>query len=674
MKFKDSFGAISFRRCLGFAAALFLATAVFAFILERHCPYYFLQDDNRDITLPYIFQTYHALVNYHEITQYNFHQFLGLPTTFLTYPPSMLGAWLSEKLLGNLWGAVDALAFVWMLVAGLGFFAFCSGLGLGVASSALGAVAWAFCPFTVFMQTSWWIVGTASACFPWMALGTGKLYASGGRKGFALLASSLGLLALMSHPQYALHGCAVLLLFALAMPLADAYDGAGGKTSWQWVWQTLAQNRRFLLVFFAALVLGWLLAALTVLPSYAQMRGTFYRNGAALFCDFDFRNFALLKWLKGMVWPYGGVTFTGADIGQMDKLAFLGYPAQGLAVFLFLPPARKFFAQRRNGIIVFAGLALFCFVWSLGGFNWYEYLLPFFNRLRWHFRIMLFADFFFCLLAALGLQAVASIMKNRTAVYGLLVLQLLNMGLFYGLSPRLSFRTHRDAVPAAEPLAARLLDGRILTVGFAPDDAFTMPSLGFDYATLFGLDNFAGYDVLLPVANKEHTLGLNYTASYNDWFDAPVLAQLRLWGVKYYVTAPYSMYRYAKFYTANGFGEIYRDGGRVVFEDLAALPQVSRPPSTDAAGSVQLRGNSLVAALSKGEGGCYKVNWLFVKGMTVMAEGGAELSSYPSGQMRVCVRPGVKAFTLRYTSPWIKMGMRVSIIALCALAAALVFL
>jgi hypothetical protein len=575
----------------------------------------------------------------------------------------MIAVWLSEKLLGHFWGAVDILALLWLYISGLGFFIFCSALGLGFGAAAFGAAAWSLAPFIIFLQTSWWIVGTAAACFPWMMYGTLRIYVKGDGPGFAALAFSTGILCLMHHPQYAVYGCGVAALFFAAMLLADGNAGGGATFS-----ALFSRNRRAFAVWLAAATCGWLVGAVTVLPMYAMMHGAHYRGGAIPFSDFSFLNFREQDWIAGLFWPRGA-----EQGGGFEKLAYLGYVVPALAAFLFFRPARKFFTERKVLIIVFAALAAFCLAWSFGWFNHFEYRLPFFNRLRWHFRVLLFADFFFCVLASLGFEAAVSKAGARGKVLAALLvgLQMLNMSLFYGLTPRFTLRTHEDEIPAIEPLAARLAGGRILSVGYGRDEARSVASLGFDYATLFSLCQFAGYEVLLPEAIQLKTLGLNYNAAYDEELSAERLGHFRVWGVRWYVTAPYKLDRYARFYAANGLREIYRDVRRVIFEDKAALPLVFRPGNPAPAGEAAARGNSLSVRLADSNGGCFAVNWLYADGMAVSAEGGAAQISplQPTGHIQVCASPGVESFAVRYSNRWFKAGMIVS--ALGAASAAI---
>jgi hypothetical protein len=109
--------------------------------------------------------------------------------------------------------------------------------------------------------------------------------------------------------------------------------------------------------------------------------------------------------------------------------------------------------------------------------------------------------------------------------------------------------SHTDSVPLEEPLQNFLSQGRIVSVGHdvIHDGDKTMwghslSSIGFNYATLWGLYHFGGNDALLPLKNFDATLGCNWRSDFNLppattlKFDEDVpLEYFRAWGVRWYV-------------------------------------------------------------------------------------------------------------------------------------------
>ncbi|HOX23791.1 MAG TPA: hypothetical protein PLL10_10020, partial [Elusimicrobiales bacterium] len=152
-----------------------LVLCLFYILLELKFPFYFLQDDAFNCILPMLEHNFRTLVSGH-IPFYNPHQYLGLPLLSLgqygtLYPPAYLASGLSRLLLGHGFGAMDILMFFHLACGLLGFFSLVRALGLGSAAASFGGLAWAFNGCSVFLGSSWWAVGQATAFFPWLLRG-----------------------------------------------------------------------------------------------------------------------------------------------------------------------------------------------------------------------------------------------------------------------------------------------------------------------------------------------------------------------------------------------------------------------------------------------------------------------------------------------------------------------
>jgi hypothetical protein len=642
-----------------YAVSFILIAVLFFAVLQLRAPYYFLQDDNRDIALPLFVHGWRALAQF-SIAQYNYHQFLGAPVQFQDYPPAMAAVAASRALSGHYWAAMDILAFLHICVAGLGAFACAAAMGLGAMPAFFAAVVWGVNPFAILCGVSWWSVQAAAAWFPWLVFGLLKLYSGGEKTGFFALASSMGMFALACHPQYQVYSSLILLLLGLLLVLIV---NDSSELSLANIGSAFYAKRRFLFLLVAAVVCGWLIGGVCMLPVYAASLHNHYRSGAVNYADFSLYDVRIGDWFKGILWPYGGPRAAAPNLDDMDRLAHLGYLVPMLAVFAFMRRARDFAKAHKAQLAAFAALGAFCLCWSFGWFDRLEYMAPVLNRFRWHFRILLFADFFICMIATLGFAAFAETFARRlaAAVFALLVV---NFFAYYSFGPRLAFRHHADAIPHYEPLAARLSGGRTLACGFA-DAPQLMPALGFDYSTLFKLYNFSGYDVVLPLENMRKTLGINYEATLDAPPDAARLGHFEVWGVRYYIVAPALS---AAFSAATGMPAVFADSSRIIFEDKKALPLVFRDGENIPAASVAPSGNVLNIT-PQIPGGCYNVNWLYNANMKLLAEGGnAAMSQNPVGQIRVCTDAGVKSFSIIYRDPALAYGMTAT---LCGLAGAL---
>ncbi|MFA5162431.1 MAG: hypothetical protein WC421_09305 [Elusimicrobiales bacterium] len=629
------FAEVASRRLAAFAAGLLAAVCVFMAALETRAPYYFLQDDNRDQFLACHVHAYRAAAR-GEIAQFNFHQFLGIPAAGcggILYPPAAASVWASEKIFGHYWAAIDVLAAFHLLVGGLGAFVFASSLGLGAAPAAFFALSWIFCPFVVFAGASWWLVGLASAWFPWLMHGVWRLRARRDFMAAVEIVVSTAALFLMNHPQYPLYGCVVAVIFAFF---------AGDKKDWKF-WTLLA----------ASLAAGVMLAMPAILPQWDMMRQSAQRAHSLGFTEFNTFNLRVLQWFKGLFWPFSPQPSGGLGSYAMDKLSFLGY------IPLVLIPFALRRAREDRKPLIFAGMAAFCLLWAAGGFGWYEFLVPPFNRLRWHFKILFFADFFLLLLAACAMARL-----RKTAAWALTALHALSMLAFYHWGPRAVFRLHTDEIPAREELASAFSGGRVAPLDWPLAAERGIPGLLFDYAQLFELNQFSGYDTLVPARNSEETFNPPYTGTQTG-LDEAKLARLRLWGARWHILPPSALAKNAGFFARHGLKLFAATDERLVFEDVSALPLFYNEQTRLPAGRLRVSGNAVSARLADSSGGCYIANWLFQENFS--ASGGVRLSRAPQGQTRVCADRGVAAFEIRYSNPYLTYGFAAALLALLTL-------
>src|SRR6185369_7937425 len=108
-----------------------------------------------------------------------------------------------------------------------------------------------------------------------------------------------------------------------------------------------------------------------------------------------------------------------------------------------------------------------------------------------------------------------------------------------------------DVPPFTEPLKERFASGRIVSAG--PDVVWdgervvpgnSLPILGYNYAMLWGLQHFGGYEALLSGENFNASLRLINNSIFNVAPDTALnfstdvpLEYLRKWGVRWYVVA-----------------------------------------------------------------------------------------------------------------------------------------
>ena len=224
------------------------------------------------------------------------------------------------------------------------------------------------------------------------------------------------------------------------------------------------------------------------------------------------------------------------------------------------PACRTFLAscKKRAGgreILVFSLLAVFSLLWA-GDIVVAKifYQLPFYNRLRFPFKVAFFTSFYLVFISAFGfdlfynkVSRVKGFSRNVVCAL-LLIFHVSNFLILYATLPQRMFSSHLDPVPLAEPLREKLVDGRIVSAGL--DEVwdgekivpgFSAPLLGYDYATLWGLFHFGGYDPMVSEKAQVAALGIknnpvfNLPANENFTIPADTLEYFRQWGVKWYI-------------------------------------------------------------------------------------------------------------------------------------------
>jgi hypothetical protein len=158
-------------------AMLVALTLLMVVLIEVSHPFFFLQDDNRTLYLPFYVHNLRAILG-GEFPFYNFHQYLGTPITIqyaALYPINYVALFLSKSLLGNYFGAMEFIAGFHLVVAALGFYRLMISFELEEISCFFGAVAWTFCGFVITVGNSWIQTVGFAAYLPWIMLYSIKL-------------------------------------------------------------------------------------------------------------------------------------------------------------------------------------------------------------------------------------------------------------------------------------------------------------------------------------------------------------------------------------------------------------------------------------------------------------------------------------------------------------------
>jgi hypothetical protein len=308
------------------------------------------------------------------------------------------------------------------------------------------------------------------------------------------------------------------------------------------------------------------------------------------------------------------------------------------------------------------------------------YYVPYYNRQRWPFRLVFFTSYFLVMAGAFGFEVFYRKIKEASwagrkigtsICASVMLLHVGNFLAYYTATPQRTIQQHRQDVPYDEPLTGMLQAGRIITVvQRAPGDERSslgyinnISLLGFNYATLFGLYHFAGFESLVAEKNSRATMNLNFGA---DFFvddgatfapSATDLEHFRTWGVMWYVVdrrVPLP---------ANGLlKQVYSDGKRVVLHDDEARPFAFWRDSRRGDGAdLSFAVNDLTVRTQRDSGGELVVNVLHNPFFSATIDGRtAEIIETPDMQMQVTVPPGTHRVEVSYRDPYFTAGLRIA--------------
>ena len=663
-------------------------------LIELKHPYFFLQDDNRDGVLPNLVHTFDSLLG-GELAQYNFHQFLGYPflaagQTGVLYPLNYLAVFLSRMLLGHSFLAVDLLVVMHLLIGALGFYALIRSFKLDGRVAVLAGLSWSFSSFIFFGSDSWVVISAIAAWFPWMIFLSLRHYRNPGWQG--LLLSLLPRLALfyVGYIQYFICGVIFEFITLLLYALTDRERPGRGLAILSILKGYVAS---YLLVLIFSLPLLLPMARLTAVSAG--------RDAKLAFEVFASQSFPIGQLLLGLFFPFltaGEGTY--ASFRNLLNLSHIGYvPLGALLVWFALKSMDswgrrslfrfKSFEGRKVALTPFVLPMAIALLWSSSvAFNGLLYLLPIINRFRWPFKMAVFLDFYLILLAAVVLaELVERISWKKKAkellLLGLVGVQLVNFLFLYIVMPYRDFGEHHgDSIPLEEPLREELAGGRIVSVGFRIWEPSvgnsrsykTAPTLGFNYATLWSLEQFAGYEPFIGKDNVRATLGLNFTAIYPSSRPLPV-EYLRQAGVCWYLLPPELEGEYGGLIESYGMVKRFEDGDRVVFFDPGAEALVSFVGKPGGVESYWLTTNSIRVGTDLEEPGVLVLNYLYHANFRATVDGEpVRLVADEGIGMRVEVPAGEHRVVVEYVDPDFRFGLIVSLTGALGLGGVLILL
>jgi len=652
-----------------YVIACLIALAFFA-IIETVQPYYFLQDDNRDIFLPLYVHNYRAALD-GQLAQYNFFQSLGKPH-FATgqvaafSPVPYVSIFLSNLLFGHVFASLDILVLIYLLLGAASVVLLLRLLGFSGAAGVFAATSWCLSPFNMLTSQSWTTYAPMIGLLPWILIGTLLVYRGRYRLGVPTFVLSHLAVFYIGAPQFFLYAAMIegLFLVYVVVDRLRTNDMTGREIV------------RQLAVFGGLTILVTALCMPLLLPMWNAMKASAFRGQGMSVIRLSSCRISLPQLVNGLFTPF---TRWYEPLGPewCENYFEPSYTHQGFPATLLLlayPWVRRKYAKETRRVTDACFVAgIFLMLGALGLLAPISSVIPIANRFRWPFKFFGFANFLLvAVCTAPAFDALLARLKTssrRSAVTIVFVAaQFVNLLVLDISFPRQAFFEHLDNVPLREPLQGRLAGTRTVGVGCRgmvgrDQKLYTASTLGFDYAMLWELHYFGGYDPLVPQRNFNATLGLEYTAVLCMAAERIPFDHLRQWGVQTYILNEPLAPLYEPVFARQGLQRVWADVDRVVMVDPHAAPLAGSRDcrmrglgrvGDDFATTVECRRDSLVA-----------LRFLFHPYLTVTVDGQpVPLRKASADFVVVAVPAGIHEIRLAYDDPSIDIGISIALLAL----------
>lgn len=637
-------------------ATVFLVAFTLGMIvaIELKRPYFFLKKDNLDQNLPYYVHNIRSLLS-GEFPLFNFHQFLGTPVfsciqSAALYLPNYLALCLSRLLFGNYYATMEIIAALHLLLASIGFFRLMRSFQLSQWSCAFGAFAWTFCGSVMTVGSEWIQVIGYAAYFPWILLFSLRRPGRFDYRSFGTITFLRVMALYLGSPPYFIYIVTFDILTLTAVYFIDTKKNMADEYTIK-----LKNNFAFTKILAeqaCSYLCTAIIAAPLLLPALNQINLSASRNSPLSWQEYSKGGSLWLDWAGGLFMQFHN---------SQSKFSHIGL----FTVFFCFA---AFWQRDRNKkvVAVFLVLAVISLLWASNTFITHAiYHIPIFNRQRFPIKLIFFTDFFLIALATFGFDVLYRKLKTARSMTFFCIVAILfsshigNLYLFNTSSPQVPGKT----VPYREPLSGTLGTGRIVTVIDSPtmdNDDKQMYLLGFNYATLFDLYHFAGYETLVLDKNQKASLDLNSSADMyldRDTSFNPSLENLqyfRNWGVKWYV-----LDKAVRVNSSGILDLVYRDDKRSILYDSNAKPFVSWLDNVDRGGvNSSFTTNSIRITTAREELGVLLINVLYNPFFSATIDGmNVKITESKNQQMLLEVPRGKHAINVSYSDPYFEAGI-----------------
>lgn len=631
------------KRGLGITAT---TTLLLLAILELRHPFYFLQDDGLEYFLPSYAANWRSVLSGH-LPLYDFHTFGGLPHASMGQPacfylPEYIGLSLSRLFWGHLFATIDLMAMIHLLLAVAGTYLLLRHLSMGELPAIFGGLT-ALSGFALWSGRMWPIAVMLCAWFPWMVLSALRYMEKPGTARAAwLVCFRLGLLY-GGYPQFFVLAMIFEHLFVLAQLLF------GSRRSWRSLYA------RYFLLNIPVCLLGLPF----LLPMAAEMQQSLARSQPVSFTMFTGPAITPFYWIFAQFLSGVQLTAKQSVAASMPYLSYVGLVTTLLSFFA-IPLLRKR-GDRQWGIVTACfSCWIFALLWSWNALSHVIYHLPLLNRFTGPFKLVYFAGFFQCVLAALALTRL-----SRRWHYAAIAAYIVGWIWTFCFLPTHAWRVREYHPPLASPWSGTLKNGRYLIIGNNLVDNAQSQFVAFDYAELWGLDDLLGYEPLISQKSAQRFFDPSvlefHAGTYFGPVDTAMLDQLRKWSVRYVLVSPDSAYA-SDGLQSGGFHNLASRSGWTLWEDPNAVPRVrwnDAPGNEDLSANIQWTAhpNSIDISLRDWPGRDLVLAFSPNPGLrTCLDRHCTPVKASPDGLIHIFIPPGTRQVRVVYDNPFFVIG------------------
>ncbi|MBC7765526.1 MAG: hypothetical protein H7Y41_03490 [Hyphomonadaceae bacterium] len=688
------FNVVRSKTCL-YRVGLIALFILFFVVLENRYPYFFLQDDIRDLGLPNYAFAFKSLLN-GEFAMYNFHQFMGYPimATGLSgaqYPLTYIASILSQLSFGNLYAVIDEMMFIHVIISGLGVFSLLRLMKLDKGFAFLGALTFPITSYMIYVSNSWLVVAFAGAYTPWMLYFSLKSYRNASTANFMGGLLIRLLLVYAGYMQYFV--CAVIFEFVFIATVAVS-DYLKHKDKKKIGHSVLFYVSNYICVLFLSLPF--------LLPAWDHMQHSSDRQAALSFSIYSAMSYALNDLMTSLFYPFTkpNMAIPTFAIRYMPYLSFLGYiPILTILcapiIYFFTREKKKSKSSNKKqaltqkemrklkiakhdsskekdvdyGIYIkaFIILVVISFFWIVKDslFISFVYMLPILNRFRWPMKLTIYFNLFVVILSAILLFTTINrfkhirINKNLIAII-LALINFTTLTTFYVSNAHYTFAYHNDPQPFKGEVNAEMLkSGRLANVGFHDWTYGTMLTLGHNYATLFGLQSIAGYNPIQLESNARAGYGKNNESFFAADKNLPIQS-FREDGVCWYIVAKEKEKVFVDLFKGYNMEQKASDKHRVIFYDKGAMPLVYSS-KTDVNIASHTTANTIVTNVKSDKDCDITLNYLYNTYFVAYIDGKiTNIEITNKNKMHFNMPAGTHTLVVKYKNPYFENGLLIA--------------